>query len=84
MELNTHKIPCQKARKNRALIPGFPFISAVFRLFYDGAFEQTRTADPRLTMAVLYLLSYKGNKNGGERWIRTIVDLVNGFTVRPL
>ena len=50
-----------------------------------GALDRIRTGDPHLTMVVLYLLSYKGNYlTGGERWIRTIVDSVNGFTVRPL
>ena len=33
----------------------------------NGAFERIRTADPHLTMVVLYLLSYKGILlRGGE------------------
>ena len=41
------------------------------RYFYNGAGEQTRTVDLRITSALLYQLSYAGNCSTRNNFIST-------------
>ena len=47
-----------------------------------GAQRWNRTTDTGIFSPLLYRLSYLGMFFGGQGWIRTIEDIVDGFTVR--